>query len=85
MRLEIVREGRLSRNEIDELSDRLGDFLKANTEKELALALRFSLEDKILSISEGLGEDTQYSLATGTVFRRPFVRFCYSGVPFDPC
>lgn len=85
MRLEIIREGRLNRNEIDELSGKIGDFLKTNTEKELALGLKLSLEDKILSISECLGEDTQYSLATGTVFRRPFVRFCYSGVPFDPC
>ena len=86
MKTETIRENKLSRSEVDLISEEINDFLeKENTEKQDRIRIRYTMEDKILNVCETLGEDTPYTLTAGTMYRRKFIRFEYGGNPFDPC
>ena len=86
MSTKIIRQNKLTRAEVDKLSEEIDALLKNNdTEKTMRMRIRYTLEDMILTVCERLGEDTSYTLITGSSFKRPFIRFLYEGSPFDPC
>ncbi len=82
----IIREEKLTRMEVDIISEKLDELLsKSDTDKQNALRIRLTLENLILYVCEELGEETRYTLSTGKVLGRQFIRFSYQGIPYDPC
>ena len=85
MSLKTIREDRLTRSEVDVISEQIEMLLeKSGQNKTDRLRTKLMMEDIILNICERFGEDTTYTLYAGTVFGRQFIRLCYTGESFDP-
>lgn len=68
------------------ISEQLDELLgKSGEDRQTALRIRLTMEDLILNVCEELGEDTPYTLSSGKLLGRQFIRFTYRGLPFDPC
>ena len=85
MSLKTICEDRLTRSEVDVISEQIEMLLeKSGQNKTDRLRTKLMMEDIILNICERFGEDTTYTLYAGTVFGRQFIRLCYTGESFDP-
>lgn len=70
---------------IDEISERVGDFLAGQkTAEKDRLRIRLSLEDILLNWQGHFGEGTVCTLRYGRQFGRAFLALEVPGEPFDP-
>ena len=85
MGTDILKREKLTYEEVDNLSAQVDSFLRNGDMDEMTRkGVRLTMEDMILSVCETMGEDTPFMLTTGVYFKRPFIRFSYKGVAFDP-
>ena len=70
---------------IDEISERVGDFLRnLQYEKTNILRIRLSMEEALLRWRDHFGEEKNVQFELGSQFGRPFIKMTLEGEPMDP-
>ena len=81
----VKTEFHLNAPSIDRVSQKVQDFLETGgLERKNILRLRLSVEDMLLKYREHFGEDTVFTMTTGSRFGRPFISFKLVGESYDP-
>ncbi len=78
-------KGKLTSESVDLVSEKIGEFLDASgCERKTALKIKLHMEDLLLDIRDRFDSGREYTLETGSRFRKPYISFFYEGERFNP-